>query len=58
MESQALTPEFLSSQDAVLIATDHTDFDYDAIVHHAPLIVDSRNATANVKEGRDKIRKC
>jgi UDP-N-acetyl-D-glucosamine dehydrogenase len=57
MKSQELTPEFLASQDAVLIATDHTDFDYETIVKHAPLVVDTRNATANVVEGREKIRK-
>ncbi len=57
MESQELTPEFLADQDAVLIATDHTDFDYEAIVRYAPLVIDTRNATANVSEGRCKIRK-
>lgn len=57
MESQELTPEFLQSQDAVLIATDHTDFDYDNIVRHSPLIIDTRNATANITD-REKIRKC
>lgn len=57
MQSQELTPEFLSGQDAVLIATDHTDFDYESVVRHAPLVVDTRNATANVKDGRCKIRK-
>ena len=57
MESQALTPEFLASQDAVLIATDHTDFDYDTIVKHAPLVVDTRNATSGVTADREKIRK-
>jgi UDP-N-acetyl-D-glucosamine dehydrogenase len=57
MDSQQLTPEFLGSQDAVLIATDHTDFDYSMIVQHAPLVIDTRNATANVTEGRCKIRK-
>ena len=57
MESQELTPEFLSSLDAVLISTDHTAFDYDAIVEHAPLVIDTRNATANVTKNRDKIRK-
>ncbi|MEE2937386.1 MAG: nucleotide sugar dehydrogenase [Planctomycetota bacterium] len=57
MDSQALTPEFLGSQDAVLIATDHTDFDYETIVQYAPLIVDTRNATANVTQNRDNIRK-
>ncbi|KAA5545556.1 nucleotide sugar dehydrogenase [Roseiconus nitratireducens] len=58
MQSQSLTPEFLASQDAVLIATDHTAFDYDEIVRHAPLVIDTRNATACVGEHREKIRKC
>lgn len=57
MSSQELTAEFLSQQDAVLIATDHTDFDYEAIVEHAPLVIDTRNATANVAKHREKIRK-
>ncbi|QEG41745.1 nucleotide sugar dehydrogenase [Roseimaritima ulvae] len=57
MESQALTPEFLSQQDCVLIATDHTAFDYQQIVEHAPLVVDTRNATLAVAEGRSNIRK-
>jgi UDP-N-acetyl-D-glucosamine dehydrogenase len=57
MKSVALTPEFLASQDCVLIATDHTAFDYDAIVRHAPLVIDTRNATKTVAEGRSKIRK-
>lgn len=58
MKSQTLTPEFLSSVDAVLIATDHTAFDYDLIVKHARLVIDTRNATACVEHGREKIRKC
>jgi len=57
MESVALTPEFLASQDCVLVATDHSAFDYEAIVRHAPLVVDTRNATKAVTEGRWKIRK-
>ena len=57
MDSQPLTAEFLAGQDAVLIATDHTDFDYDLIVTHAPLVVDTRNATAKVMTNREKIRK-
>lgn len=57
MTSSELTPEFLASQDCVLIATDHSVYDYDFIVQHAPLVVDTRNATKNVKSGREKIRK-
>jgi UDP-N-acetyl-D-glucosamine dehydrogenase len=55
MNSQPLTPEFLAAQDCILIATDHSAYDYPMIVHHARLIVDTRNATKSVREGRDKI---
>jgi len=57
MESQDLTPEYLQTLDAVLIATDHTDFDYHAIVEHAPLVIDTRNATSGVVGNREHIRK-
>jgi len=39
----------------VLIATDHTTVDYAFVVRHARLVVDSRNATRNVREQREKI---
>lgn len=42
MESVALTPETLARYDAVLLATDHDAFDYEAIARHARLIVDTR----------------
>jgi UDP-N-acetyl-D-glucosamine dehydrogenase len=57
MTSQTLTAEFLGSQDCLLIATDHTAFDYEEIVRHGRLIIDTRNATRNVKVGRERIRK-
>jgi len=57
MTSSELTPQFLASQDCVLIATDHSAYDYDFIVEHARLVIDTRNATKNVKQGREKIRK-
>ncbi|MEA1950616.1 MAG: nucleotide sugar dehydrogenase [Planctomycetota bacterium] len=57
MESQELTEEFLAGLDCLLIATDHSSCDYDFIVRHAPLVVDTRNATGKVAEGREKIRK-
>ena len=57
MTSRQLTPDFLASLDAVLIATDHSAFDYDLICEHAPLVIDTRNATAGVGANRDKIRK-
>lgn len=57
MESQELTPEFLASQDCVLISTDHSAYDYQYIVKHSKFVLDTRNATKNVIEGREKIRK-
>jgi UDP-N-acetyl-D-glucosamine dehydrogenase len=41
----------------VLIATDHTAYDYDWIVAHSSLVVDTRNATKAVTAGREKIVK-
>jgi UDP-N-acetyl-D-glucosamine dehydrogenase len=57
IQSQELTPHYLSSQDCVLIATDHSAYDYDYIVQHAALVVDTRNATKNVTRGLEKVRK-
>jgi len=57
LESRDLTPEFLARQDCVLIATDHSAYDYDFIVQHARMVLDTRNATKNVQQGREKIRK-
>lgn len=57
MSSNEITPEYLAAQDCVLIATDHTAYDYAEIVKHSKFILDTRNATKNVTEGREKIRK-
>jgi UDP-N-acetyl-D-glucosamine dehydrogenase len=57
LDSSPLTAEFLASRDCVLIVTDHSAFDYEFIVRHAPLVVDTRNATKNVRDGREKICK-
>ena len=58
MRSVELTPERLAGYDCVLIATDHTSYDYAAIVRHSILVADTRNATRNVKEGKEKILHC
>ncbi len=55
MNSTSLTPEFLAAQDCVLIATDHSAYDYDLIVQHSRMILDTRNATKHVTQGREKI---
>jgi UDP-N-acetyl-D-glucosamine dehydrogenase len=58
MRSVNLTPENLASYDCVLIATDHSSYDYDALVRDAKLVVDTRNATRKVKQHREKIVAC
>ena len=47
--------EYLAAQDCVLIATDHTAYDYAFIVRHSRLVIDTRNATKPVTAGREKI---
>ena len=44
--SRALTPDTIAACDAVLIATDHDEVDYAALVEHGRLVVDTRNACA------------
>src|SRR5579863_5293146 len=58
MRSVALSPERLASYDCVLIATDHSSYDYDAIARDAKLVVDTRNATRRVKQNRENIVNC
>jgi UDP-N-acetyl-D-glucosamine dehydrogenase len=58
LESQELTEDFLRAQDCVVIVTDHSRYNFPWIVRHAPLVVDTRNATRDVEgPGRCHIRK-
>jgi len=57
MTSKKITAKMLSSYDAVLISTDHSDYDYQFIVDNSKMVIDTRNATANVKRGKKKIIK-
>lgn len=58
MRSVNLNPAALASYDCVLIATDHSAYDYAAIVEAAQLVVDTRNATRAVTQHREKIAHC
>jgi UDP-N-acetyl-D-glucosamine dehydrogenase len=55
MSSRELTEDYLASRDCVLIATDHSAYDWDFIARHASLIVDTRNATRGVVAPRADI---
>jgi UDP-N-acetyl-D-glucosamine dehydrogenase len=50
-----LTPATLSAADVVVIVTDHKSIDYQQLVDHADLIVDSRNATAKTTPSRARV---
>lgn len=49
MSSVPLTPRNLKKYDCVVISTNHSSYDYESIVRHSRLIVDTRNATAGIK---------
>src|SRR5437867_3613525 len=55
MSSVALTPELLKNQDVAVITTDHTTVDYQFVVDHAPLVVDTRNATRRIERELEHI---
>ena len=48
--------ENLGSFDAVMIVTDHSDYDYDRIVRESRLVIDTRNATKGIQS--EKIVRC
>ncbi len=52
MKSVELTKSTLSAVDAAVILTDHTDTDYDLVLDHAPLVVDTRGT---FKESRASV---
>ena len=55
MWSVSIDPASVARYDAVLIVTDHSEIDWQALVDAAQLVVDTRNATARVTGGKDKL---
>lgn len=49
MSSVSLDPDFLNSQDCVLLATDHATYDWNQLLPHIKLLVDTRGATRGIK---------
>ncbi len=45
----------IAKYDCVLIVTNHDQIDYEALVHHAKLIVDTRNATRGLPGAEAKV---
>jgi UDP-N-acetyl-D-glucosamine dehydrogenase len=57
ISSSPLTAALVKSVDAAMILTDHSCIDYQWVVDHARLVVDTRNATAKIRRGRKKVVK-
>ena len=55
LKSTDITAETLASMDCILLATDHSAYDYRFILEHADLIVDTRNAFNGLNDAADKV---
>ena len=56
-KSVELTEENLAKYDCVLVSTDHSVYEFDFIVKHSQLVIDTRNATVDVKDTGNKVVK-
>ncbi|OHB54283.1 MAG: UDP-N-acetyl-D-glucosamine dehydrogenase [Planctomycetes bacterium GWF2_50_10] len=56
MKSKAITPAMLKTYDVVLIATDHSEYDYEMIGANSKLVIDTRNAMAKVKNKKNVVK--
>jgi UDP-N-acetyl-D-glucosamine dehydrogenase len=55
LKSADLTAETISSMDCILLATNHSAYDYQFILDHAKLIVDTRNAFNGLRGKAEKV---
>jgi len=55
MDSLPLTADLVSAADLVIIATGHSNIDYQWLANQARRLFDTRNATKNVTTGRERI---
>ncbi|MEK7309611.1 MAG: nucleotide sugar dehydrogenase [Planctomycetota bacterium] len=55
LKSTPLSAEMLKKQDVVVISTDHTAYDYQWLVQHSRLVIDTRNAAKNVAGFSERI---
>ena len=57
LKSTPLTRSLLHRIDAAVVVTDHSQIDYEWVAKHAPLVIDTRNVTKNLKRWKKKIVK-
>ncbi len=54
-KSISLAPQTIANADLVLIATDHSCIDYEQVVNHAKVVLDTRGITRNLDCDRTKV---
>jgi UDP-N-acetyl-D-glucosamine dehydrogenase len=57
LKSVELTSANIESQDCIIILTDHSIYDFRRIIAASKLVVDTRNATKDLQEFKDRIIK-
>jgi UDP-N-acetyl-D-glucosamine dehydrogenase len=57
LKSSPLTERLLRRIDAAVVVTDHSQIDYRWVVKYAPLVIDTRNVTKDLKRWERKIVK-
>lgn len=55
LTSISLSPENLKQYDLVVIATDHSDVDYEALVNNSTAVLDTRNALKTIQDNDQKV---
>ena len=55
-KSVPLTKETLKKYDCVVVATDHSSYDYEFILKHASLVVDTRNAMNGLANNKSVVK--
>jgi len=53
--TSSITPELLSAANVVVITTDHSTFDYEMIVTHSKVVLDTRNACKHIKDAKNVV---
>jgi UDP-N-acetyl-D-glucosamine dehydrogenase len=57
LKSMELTSTNIENQDCIIILTDHSAYDFQRIIAGTKLVVDTRNATKDLQQFKDKIIK-
>ena len=55
LESNELSEAYLNSLDCLLICTDHSHVDWQFVVDHSNIVVDTRNACSGTTDNDNKV---